>query len=269
MSWKGFQKAVNRAGTSILQTTGVVDKTIDKRYDEEERRFKTLESKVDKLHKEAKGYLESLKEMAVVQSRMAMTIDHFYDETAPLGLAGVKYKDIAESLDNEIRGPIETHYRQTVLEPLSRLCEYFPDFNEVMKKRSKKLLDYDAARSKQKKIADSPERDPSKTGKAHDDLAMTKQVYDSLNDALIDEIPKFIALRVPYLDPSFEALIKIQYMFCRDAVQKLETLQHQFAVAAGHPDPQSGNTDIDRFLEGQIATVLGKMGELSITGLVA
>ena len=32
----------------------------------------------------------------------------------------------------------------------------------------------------------------------------------SLNEQLTNEIPQLIDLRVPYLDPSFEALVKIQ-----------------------------------------------------------
>jgi hypothetical protein len=39
---------------------------------------------------------------------------------------------------------------------------------------------------------------------------MARDVYDSLNEQLTSEIPQLIDLRVPYLDPSFEALVKIQ-----------------------------------------------------------
>lgn len=39
---------------------------------------------------------------------------------------------------------------------------------------------------------------------------MARDVYESLNEQLTTEIPQLIDLRVPYLDPSFEALVKIQ-----------------------------------------------------------
>jgi bridging integrator 3 len=39
---------------------------------------------------------------------------------------------------------------------------------------------------------------------------MAKEVYEALNDQLTTEMPQLIDLRVPYLDPSFEALVKIQ-----------------------------------------------------------
>lgn len=42
------------------------------------------------------------------------------------------------------------------------------------------------------------------------ETAMARDVYEALNEQLTTEIPQLIDLRVPYLDPSFEALVKIQ-----------------------------------------------------------
>jgi hypothetical protein len=41
--------------------TGHVEKTIDRDYELEERRYRTMESAANKLQKEAKGYLDSLR----------------------------------------------------------------------------------------------------------------------------------------------------------------------------------------------------------------
>lgn len=57
----GFKKAVNRAGTTVMMKTGHVEKTIDRDYEIEERRFRTMESAANRLQKEAKGYLDSLR----------------------------------------------------------------------------------------------------------------------------------------------------------------------------------------------------------------
>ena len=42
---------------------------------------------------------------------------------------------------------------------------YFPVINEHINKRNKKLLDYDAARSKVRKLTDKPSDDPTKLPK--------------------------------------------------------------------------------------------------------
>ena len=44
-----------------MMKTGHVEKTIDRDYEIEERRYRTMESAANKLQKEAKGYLDSLR----------------------------------------------------------------------------------------------------------------------------------------------------------------------------------------------------------------
>lgn len=62
----GFKKAVNRAGTSVMMKTGHVEKTINRDYEIEERRFRTMESAANRLQKEAKGYLDSLRGLLLI-----------------------------------------------------------------------------------------------------------------------------------------------------------------------------------------------------------
>jgi amphiphysin len=66
MSWKGFVKGIDRNITSILQSTGSVEKTIDKEYEGEELKLKNLETKLETLHKEAKGYLDAVRATTLV-----------------------------------------------------------------------------------------------------------------------------------------------------------------------------------------------------------
>ena len=51
------------------------------------------------------------------------------------------------------------------MEPLGKMNAYFPVINEHISKRNKKLLDYDAARSKVRKLTDKPSDDPTKLPK--------------------------------------------------------------------------------------------------------
>lgn len=44
MSWTGFKKAVGRAGTQVMMKTGHVDKTIDRDFETEERRYRVYVS---------------------------------------------------------------------------------------------------------------------------------------------------------------------------------------------------------------------------------
>lgn len=88
-----------------------------------------------------------------------------------------------------------------------------------IKKRNHKLLDYDATRARVKKLVEKPDKDPSKLPRAERESELAKTAYEALNEQLFSELPQLIDLRVPYLDPSFEALVKIQLRFCAEDVR--------------------------------------------------
>jgi hypothetical protein len=129
MSWNGFVKAVSRATTSVMQSTGMVEKTVDRAWEEEERRFLAYEERVDKLHKEARAYLDAVRAMTLAQRRIAEAMEVFPPDS-PLGVASNQYKFAAEKIDDEARAEMDAVYRTTVLEPLGKLLGVFPDFHE-------------------------------------------------------------------------------------------------------------------------------------------
>lgn len=103
------------------------------------------------------------------------------------------------------------------------------------------MLDYDSARSKLRKLIDKPGEDPTKLPRvrlvpdkcsaltslhqAQQEHDETKEMFDILNDQLITELPQLLELRVPYFDPSFEAMIRMQYKFAEEGYEKLSGVQ--------------------------------------------
>lgn len=137
-------------------------------------------------------------------------------------------------------------YRTTVLEPVGKMCSFFPMINETIAKREKKMLDYDAARSRLRKLIDKPSEDPTKLPKVRlfllalmlkkaDGSAMrlqaqqendeAQEIFTMLNDQLIAELPQLLDLRIPYFDPSFEAMIRMQVKFAEEGYEKLGGVQ--------------------------------------------
>jgi amphiphysin len=78
-------------------------------------------------------------------------------------------------------------------------------------------------------------------------------MYESLNTIIINDLPKVIELRVPYIDPSFEALVKSQLRFSQTSYEQLESLRHYFP-----PDSETADSRVD--------DVLQQMRELTICG---
>ncbi|WRT67371.1 uncharacterized protein IL334_004342 [Kwoniella shivajii] len=261
MSWGGFKKAASRAQTTIMQKTGQVERTIDREFAEEEGRFKTMEKETNNLQKEAKAYLDSMRAMAAAQSRIAETISLFYsaDRTSDGAMAGHAYKSAVDELDAGVGRELDAPYRATVLEPIGKLNSYYPAINAAIQKRGNKMTDYDAARAKVKRLVDKPADDTTKLPRAQAEHDEAKEVFDILNEQLITELPVLVDLRIPYLDPSFEAMIRCQLRFAEEGYEQLSGVQRYFADNI-RDEYANGALDV------QVEGVLEEMRELSIFG---
>lgn len=94
--------------------TGHVEKTNDRDYEVEERRFRTMEAASLRLQKEAKGYLDSLRAMTASQMRIAETIDAFYGDAGAKDGVSRSYKQAVEDLDAETIKALDGPYRYVV-----------------------------------------------------------------------------------------------------------------------------------------------------------
>ncbi|TFK17146.1 BAR-domain-containing protein [Coprinopsis marcescibilis] len=203
-----------------------------------------------------------MKAMTSAQARIADTIEIFYgaaDRSSEGAMAGHAYKRSVDDLDSGFTRELDVPYRTAISEPLGKMCAYFPITNEHIAKRNKKLLDYDSARSKLKKLIDKPSEDPTKLPRAQQEHDEAKEVFDMLNDQLIAELPQLLDLRVPYFDPSFEAMIRMQAKFAEEGYEKLSGVQRYFSDHV-RDDYAAGQ------LDAQVEGVLAEMRELSICG---
>lgn len=118
------------------------------------------------------------------------------------------------------------------------------------------MLDYDALRAKAKRLVEKPDKDATKLPRAEREADMAKQAYEQLNELLYAEIPQIIDLRVPYLDPSFEALVKIQLRFCAEAYSRMAQVQQYL-------DPDVREQYAAGQLDARVEEVLGEIREVS------
>lgn len=54
-------------------------------------------------------------------------------------MAGHAYKSAVDELDNGVGRDLDAPFRATVLEPVGKLCSYYPTINEAIAKRNKKV----------------------------------------------------------------------------------------------------------------------------------
>ncbi len=77
-------------------------------------------------------------------------------------MAGHAYKSAVEDLDNTVARDLDAPFRATVLEPIGKMTSYWPMINDGITKRNHKMLDYDSARAKVRKLQDKPDNDTLK-----------------------------------------------------------------------------------------------------------
>ena len=116
-------------------------------------------------------------------------------------------------------------------------------------------------RSKVKKLVEKPDKDATKLPRTEREAEMAKQAYEQLNEQLYTEIPQLIDLRVPYLDPSFEALVKIQLRFCAEAYSRMAQVQQYL-------DADTREMYAQGALDERVEEVLTQIRDLSIAGTV-
>ena len=121
--------------------------------------FFRLSKKVEKMTKESKHYLDAIRNLTAAQRRIAHTLGRFIE---PLSPAMMQYGKVMDKLDEDFRAELDTGFRNAILDPLARLCSYYPVVDEAIKRRNKKALDYDSQRSKVRKLIDKPSEDPNK-----------------------------------------------------------------------------------------------------------
>ncbi|EGU12578.1 Hob3p [Rhodotorula toruloides ATCC 204091] len=240
---------------------GQVERTDDSAFRSESERFKQLQTNSNALQKEAKAYLDAVRNVSASSTRIGMTIDMFFgSDSGEQAISANAYKRAVEELEGDIARTIDAPYRATVLEPIGKFCAHLPEVANAISKREKKLLDYDAARSKARKLGEKD--DAIKLRAAEQEEEQAREIFQALDGQLREELPQLLDLRIPYLDPSFECMVRLQAHFATDGYEKLGGVQRYFAD--GVRDEYASGA-----LDAQVEGALQEMRELSICGLSA
>lgn len=286
MSWNGLKKAMNRAGAQVLMKTGKIEQSVDLEYEFEVRRFKMMEDKSNKLQKELKQYLNTLRVISGAQENVSEVLGAYFGKKEYAGeeegstksknvSIAQEYHQVMKRINSECIEQLEQPYFQTVINPIARFNSYFIEINEAIKKRNHKQLDYDALRTKVRKLEENPPESPpvvttasieehrayvKKLAENQQQLETAEQVYENINSLLKEELPRLINLRIPFFDPSFESFVKLQLLFFSENFKHLNELQEKI-------DTRTRQDYVEGKLENRIDDVLVKMKELNITGM--
>lgn len=113
-------------------------------------------------------------------------------------------------------------------------------------------------------MIEKPSDDATKLPRAEKEYEDAKLIFETLNNQLLEELPQLLDLRIPYLDPSFEAMVRMQARFAEEGYEKMGGVQRYFV------DTEAGGIReqyADGQLDAQVENVLQEMKELSICGM--
>ena len=113
----------------------------------------------------------------------------------------------------------------------------FPEIYDMIKKRHKKLLDYDAARSKYQKAMKRPSDDPAKLPKIECELRSSQETYEAINSRILEIVPQVVNIREQYLFPSAKAYLQLTLRLTHD-VQNLQYSKKTAPVTSSNSSEQ-------------------------------
>ncbi|CAG8561917.1 29115_t:CDS:10 [Gigaspora margarita] len=200
----------NHLQEEIKHATGIAKPTEDELYKAYVAKFKILEQKGIQLAKDVRNWVKQVKTFFENQQRLAAAIEDFYilgeatNKNSDDCVRIVKYGKAIRSFSLSCGTEMEDTIKKIIYPQIEKLLEHFKAPAAVMKKRERKILDYDRANSIKAKGAI-----PDKS------LQQSADAYVSISDQLHEELPLFFVYITEYFDIIIQDLIKIQAKFYR------------------------------------------------------
>lgn len=218
---KVVQKHAVRAKERLLQNLGKADKTTDELFDIYVNNFNKQQNSANKLHKEFKNYLASVRALQTSSKSLMDTLSEIYEqewighEQVPVQSQKLEtmMDDFCHKLNDQVTIPLTAYMNQ------------FPDVRAKIAKRGRKMVDYDSARHHLETLLNvSKKRDEMKMTKAKEQLDESKLLYETLNKELHEELPALYDSRIAFLVSNLQTYFHAESVFHTESAQVFTNL---------------------------------------------
>ncbi|XP_021948533.1 myc box-dependent-interacting protein 1 isoform X2 [Folsomia candida] len=204
---KTFQRSVGRAKEKLLQNLGKVDRTADEILDEQIGNFNKQQGAATRLQKELNNYIRCIRACAAASRSLLESVGEVYEpewggkELLSVNAQSVEllWNDFAHRLAEQVLIPLNTYQ--------------FPEVAAKIKKRSRKLIDFDGERHALQALQGNPRRAEAKLGKQREALEAAKRTYEVLNMELHEELPSLYNSRIVFLVSAMSTLFASENIF--------------------------------------------------------
>ncbi|KAG0379281.1 hypothetical protein BGX24_001039 [Mortierella sp. AD032] len=218
----GFNKKFARTTQQLRQAVGGSEVTVDILFEALLEKFNLQQRLVREFAKYIQSWLVSIKQFFDTQEAFSATLADIYGmvpihrnkENQSLILVQEFHKNLAQ-FSKTIGRELENRLKKTVYKSIERFLKLFSGPLQVMKKREKKLLDYD-------NVLGMKDR-----GETIDkNMLESAAAYTAINEQLVDELPKFLGLTTQYFDIIVMEFSQVQQYF----YTQVKTKNHEFYI---------------------------------------
>ncbi|RIA87812.1 hypothetical protein C1645_739835 [Glomus cerebriforme] len=191
-----------KTDADIKHATGIAKATEDELYNLYVEKFKNLEFRGQQLSKNVKEWVKVVKIYFEDQQRIAETFEEFYmldSKNSPEHRKLVEYVKAIREIAPTHGREMEEAVKKNIYPQIERFLELFKAPAAVMKKRERKILDYDRAMAIK-----------AKGGTLDKHLQQSADAFTSISAQLHEELPSFFKLITQYFDIIAQEFIKIQ-----------------------------------------------------------
>jgi hypothetical protein len=224
-------EAAQRSVTVAMQLAGWVEKTHDKDYEAELRRFHNVKSLMTMCKQQTASTLVTWNDVVNIQLRVVETIDrlegmgcvvpaHNYEKHPQHSMRDLK--EALQTIQSNQLATFDTGYRLTVLQAFNTYCNTFTAIDQVARKRAHKLVDVDGRRSTVKRIKEKRPLNQADLTQAEQKLASAQETYDHVNHQLKEDLAHIVQLRAACCDAALEASIKLHYAMFNGCLHEMQ-----------------------------------------------
>lgn len=175
-----------------------------------------------RLARSTKQHLDLVRAVFHAQKKLAECLELLTESGAACGKTVTRYREETARLDDTARHDYDAVYRLAVLEPAAKFAAVFPEVQETIDKRKRKLLDYDEAKAKVKSLVSHPSDDAAKLARSEEKCAERRKAFDLLNSQLVEGVPVLLGMSEAFFVPSLEAFLRAQRMLYEESAQCLQ-----------------------------------------------
>ena len=206
MSWNPFSR-------NTAPKKSVISRTEERELVKEVKKLDRLAETSRKLYKDTKRWVETNNAVAgsehkITQDLLSCQLCQWEPEFFRQIEEWNKTVEKQAQCMRELNGTVQ----KTLVEPVKKLNGVLPSIDTAIKKREQSLQEYMKCQAKLEKYQDRDRTGQNivKLDTCKKSLAAAKQEFTHQNDALKEDIPKFIDMRTEYIQPSLESLIRSQ-----------------------------------------------------------